>query len=404
MMSSKQTNKKRKIPKNQENRKTINKNKLKQKQNKEENLQNKQQDQQITEVKKNQTMAKPKIFNLSNKLLSQQHVNVLCRGLKFTPTPLPNKIELKSYAPQFSRKLRLLEFFYKEDESKEEESSDDSIIKTKSAFSPPRNRDKILEQSIDSINSLNFPNLQKAPKSNLSKLKLTAISDLQNDKNIEIKEVDKGGSVVILSKSHYKSMALAQLNDEKTYKKLNLNPDQAIMKKIKALITKYKPLLTDSEYKYLSHNYFETNNFHGHPKIHKSETLHKAIKEQNKELITILETKDLKLRPIVGVSKCSTRVFLSNFLDLILKPPSKHAKSNINDNIELLKTCKRNVTDDTVLVTFDVYSLYTNIPHEFGLRAIEYFISNCRQSVNPRFTTQFILEAASFILSIYWMF
>ena len=164
MMSSKQTNKKRKIPKNQENRKTINKNKLKQKQNKEENLQNKQQDQQITEVKKNQTMAKPKIFNLSNKLLSQQHVNVLCRGLKFTPTPLPNKIELKNYAPQFSSKLRLLEFFYNEDESEEEESSDDSIIKTKSAFSSPRNRDKILDQSIDSINSLNFPNLQKSTK------------------------------------------------------------------------------------------------------------------------------------------------------------------------------------------------------------------------------------------------
>ena len=51
------------------------------------------------------------------------------------------------------------------------------------------------------------------------------------------------------------------------------------------------------------------------------------------------------------------------------------------------------------MVTFDVGSLYTNIPHEFGLTAIEYFISHLRQSINPRFTTQFILEAASFILS-----
>ena len=40
-------------------------------------------------------------------------------------------------------------------------------------------------------------------------------------------------------------MILSQLDDEKTCKKLNSNPDQAIMKKIKALITKYKPLLTD---------------------------------------------------------------------------------------------------------------------------------------------------------------
>ena len=67
--------------------------------------------------------------------------------------------------------------------------------------------------------------------------------------------------------------------------------------------------------------------------------------------------------------------------------------------IEFLKTCKQNITDDTVLVTFDACSLCTNIPHEFRLRAIEYFVSYYRQSINSRFTTQFILEAASFILS-----
>ena len=47
-----------------------------------------------------------------------------------------------------------------------------------------------------------------------------------------------------------------------------------------------------------------------------------------------------------------------------------------------------------------MYAVYTpNIPHEFRLSAIEYFVSNYRQSINPRFTTQFFLEAASFILS-----
>ena len=142
----------------------------------------------------------------------------------------------------------MLEFFYKENESEKEKCSDDSIIKNKSAFNPPRNRDKILDQNIDSINSLNLPDLQKAPKSNLSKREWAAINNLKNGKNIEIKEADYRGSVVILSKYHYKSMILSQLNDEKTYKKLNSNPDQATMKKIKVLIAKYKPLLTDSEY------------------------------------------------------------------------------------------------------------------------------------------------------------
>ena len=179
MISSKLVKTKRtKIPKNKEKRKTTNKIKLKQKQNQEEYLQNKQQDQQITNVKKKETMTKPKIFNLSNKVLSQQHVNVLRRGLKFTPTPLPNKIELKNDVQQFSCKLYLLEFFYKEKESEEEKSSDDSIIKNKSAFNPPRNRDKILDQNIDSLSSLNIPDMQKAPKSSLSKLEWVAITRL----------------------------------------------------------------------------------------------------------------------------------------------------------------------------------------------------------------------------------
>ena len=100
MMSSKLVKtikqKNRKIPKNQQKRKSINKSKLKQMQNQEENLQNKQQDQHIIKVKEKETMTKPKIFNISNKVLFQQHGKILRRGLKFTPTSLPNKIELKN--------------------------------------------------------------------------------------------------------------------------------------------------------------------------------------------------------------------------------------------------------------------------------------------------------------------
>ena len=98
-------------------------------------------------------------INISKKVLPKQHVNVLHRGLKSTPNPLPNKIKLKNNVEQFSRKLRLLSFFYRENESEEGKSSDNSIIKNKSAFNPPRNRNKILHQNIYSLNSLNFPDL-----------------------------------------------------------------------------------------------------------------------------------------------------------------------------------------------------------------------------------------------------
>ena len=68
------------------------------------------------------------------------------------------------------------------------------------------------------------------------------------------------------------------------------------MQEKNTLLTRYKLALTDSEYKYLRHNYLETSNFYGRPKIHKLEILHKAIKEQNEGLITISEPKDLKTK------------------------------------------------------------------------------------------------------------
>ena len=173
-------------------------------------------------------------------------------------------------------------------------------------------------------------------------------------------------------------MIISQVNDEKIYKNLNLNQDPAI--------TRYIPSLIDSEYKYLGQNYFERSNFHGLPKIQKSKVLHEAIKGQNKECITISGPKDLQLWTIVGGLKYPTRS-LSTVLDLILKPLTKHVTRNIKGNLKFLKTCKRNATDDTILVTFDECSLYTNLPHELGLRAIEYFVSNYKQSINPRFTT-----------------
>ena len=74
-------------------------------------------------------MTKPKILNLSNKVFSQQHVNVYRRGFKFTSTLLRNKMELKNDVDQFPSKLRLLESFYTENGSKEEKSFSNSITK-----------------------------------------------------------------------------------------------------------------------------------------------------------------------------------------------------------------------------------------------------------------------------------
>ena len=54
--------------------------------------------------------------------------------------------------------------------------------------------------------------------------------------------------------------------------------------------------------------------------------------------------------------------------------------------------------EDTLLVTFDLVNLCTNIPHSFGLEALDYWLENHPQSLHARFNKEFVLECAKFIL------
>ena len=106
----------------------------------------------------------------------------------------------------------------------------------------------------------------------------------------------------------------------------------------------------------------------------------------------------MKLRPIVGGPNCPTRR-LSYFLATLLKPYLRHVKSYIRDSVDFLNKCPREVHPDTEIGTFDVTSLYTSIPHEYGLKALGYFLTTFKEEMNPRFNSQFILDAADFVLT-----
>jgi len=57
------------------------------------------------------------------------------------------------------------------------------------------------------------------------------------------------------------------------------------------------------------------------------------------------------------------------------------------------------VTEDTILSTFDVTSLYSNIPHTLGLEAIEYWLNKHPSLLEPRFNKTFILDGIRLILN-----
>ena len=225
----------------------------------------------------------------------------------------------------------------------------------------------------------------------------TELRNLMNQSDSVIKKADKGGAVTVLSKNHYRAMIYEHLSNQNTYQKLDKNLDPTIMKKLKKLLNKRKSIFTVKEFKYLNEADYNTSNFYGLPKIHKSQLITNAIKEQNSEVVSINEPQDLKVRPIVGGPKCPTRK-LSELIDALLKPFLKHVKSYIRDSIDFLNKCDRNTDGNTVIATFDVVGLYTNIPHTFGMDAVRYFLLKYKEDIHPRFNIPFILESIDFIL------
>ena len=271
-------------------------------------------------------------------------------------------------------------------------------MKGTSTFAPPAHRNKVLDAAINYLKSQTFDTEIKNAKSNLSRSERDGLKKLKENKDIIIKEADKGGCVVIMNRSHYQKMVMDQLGNVNTYKITTPKCDKKVMTKLERYVTKYKSILSDKERTYLTKFQPKTSNFYGLPKIHKSLNIMDAIKEQNSDCINILEPQDLKLRPIVAGPSCPTRP-LSNFVDIIIKPLLLHVKSYIKDSMDFLNKCSRHNSPDTILATFDITSLYTSIPHQYGLEAMRYWLENYRASVNPRFTTEFILEGIELILS-----
>ena len=87
-----------------------------------------------------------------------------------------------------------------------------------------------------------------------------------------------------------------------------------------------------------------------------------------------------------------------DLLHKILKPFILHVKSYVRDNIDFLECCSRVNNENTILATFDVISLYANIPHAYRLEALPCWIEKHLSSLHERFSKQFVLESARFII------
>ena len=209
------------------------------------------------------------------------------------------------------------------------------------------------------------------------------MKELQSDTSIVILPADKGRSTVILNCEDYLEKCMDHINNG-PYQLLKKDPTT----KIKAKTLKQLKVLKDNElidnklYYYLKPTDSPAPRFYGQSKIHKP---------------------GVPIRPIVSYS-ASPLYNLNKYIANILKTYVKH-KNNNAKNSTVFSNYIRNVPieDDEIMVSFDVTSLYTNIPVIDTLNIIkDYAHSDDQFSRKMAIPQDKFLDLVNLVLTTTW--
>ena len=83
---------------------------------------------------------------------------------------------------------------------------------------------------------------------------------------------------------------------------------------------------------------------------------------------------------------------------MLLRPYTKHVTSYLRDITDFLNNLPTTVSTNTILASFDIESLYSNIPHDLGIEAVNYWIDKYPGTLHLRFSKYFILDGMELIL------
>ena len=157
------------------------------------------------------------VFNLSHRVLSELEIEVLGKGLGFSPTPsFINEGDLKRDFADFSRKMRC-KWYFRNDIR--ENFSETPAFRTKSTWKPPQGHPE-LEKFLSQIEADIFSLLpSNTTQYNLSKEEWLAMRGLA-DRSIVIKPADKGSCVVVWDRTDYLLEAEKDLSNSSTYKEV----------------------------------------------------------------------------------------------------------------------------------------------------------------------------------------
>ena len=316
---------------------------------------------------------------------SKNVYKLLNKNLSFIPTPkLYNKKELKNDLDVFFRRIKLKAYF-KDSPNETNSKKSELYFPSKTNWTPKDNHHSI-ETYIEAVKKdLNetidkpYKDSKKTKSHNLSKGEIEALSYLSKRDDIIITNADKGGAVVIIDIIQYKKEAQRQLNDSATYKLLDNNVTTENNKLVINIINRFKndQLISQKTAENLKVIDPRTPRLYFLPKVHK---------------------KEIPGRPVVSSIDCPTAK-ISKFIDHHLQPIVQKIPSYIKDTTDFLNKINNivNVHDQSIFVSLDVKSLYTNIPNSEGIAAVKRAFDNYS---NKLVSTKVIVTFLSLILTL----
>ena len=250
----------------------------------------------------------------------------------------------------------------------------------KSDWNPPVQKSVALESYLESVKIQLAEIKPIKPKNNLSHNEYKALTGLKKNTNIVLKKADKGTTTVIMNKCDKIQEAQIELKNREHYKPLWKPMTVETSQRVHELVAQLHQnnFIDDMTKKWFSQMWDPPRIwiFYILTKIHKPNPVGRPI--------------------ILGCEGPTERI--SFFVDKLLQPIAQKQKSYLKDTTDFINFVeKTKVSQDTILVSMDVTSLYTNIPQEEGIttvcRAYRAFYNN-----NPPIPSHYLKEMLKLIL------
>ena len=330
--------------------------------------------------------------NLSDFTLSLGHHEFLQLCLSFSPTPKFAEPVIICH-DQFCRRLRLHEYFLSNGDANKQPVHNH---RCKTRWIPPNGRNTFIDSFVNYTyctrdQCYNFiSNTPHNVKSNLPKQQQ---GELSNNTNIVIKEADKGGAITIINKEDYIHDCSLILTDNSTYLKTTSHMVVTHNEEAKDIIGN----ISSNNRSHISQLFpvkATPGTFYAIPKLHKLSHLISTNTNRHMTDGNLINTAQLidkanslnirpPYRPIVS-SKRTLTEHISGYVDSILQPLLHNIPSLItdtNDFLRKLNDINHLITPESTMITMDVNSLYTNIPHTDGINACRSFLN--RHTTDP---------------------